>query len=148
MQPTLLGKTIMVCYLVHNKYVFYWPCIYFSQFQYHTLCVVVLGKLFCTPNREYLAPQIRSMNNRFHIEAKLPWSYDYPLANHIATNKSSANREVPLFSRLCPSFGCLRKIFPPRGLKYSLLWCVDVYSVKRNCVLFVTKLLLSILHAS
>ena len=27
-------------------------------------------------NRECLAPQIRSMNNRFHSEAKLPWSYD------------------------------------------------------------------------
>ncbi len=25
-------------------------------------------------NREYLAPQIHSMNNRFHSEAKLPWS--------------------------------------------------------------------------
>ncbi len=25
-------------------------------------------------NREYLAPHIRSMNNRFHSEAKLPWS--------------------------------------------------------------------------
>ena len=71
-------------------------------------------------NREYLAPQICSMNNRFYSEAKLPWSYDYPLANHIATNKSSANREMPLFSRLYPSFGSLRKIFPPRGLKYSL----------------------------
>ncbi len=52
-------------------------------------------------NREYLAPQIRSMNNRFHSEAKLPWSYDYPLANHIATNKSSTNREMPLFPRPC-----------------------------------------------
>ncbi len=61
------------------------------------------------------------MNNRFHSEAKLPWSYDYPLANHIATNKSSANREMSLFSRLYPSFGYLWKIFPPRGLKYSLL---------------------------
>ncbi len=61
------------------------------------------------------------MNNRFHSEAKLPWSYDYPLANHIATNKSSANRERPLFTRLYPSFMYLRKIFPPRGLKYSLL---------------------------
>ena len=50
-------------------------------------------------NREYLAPQIRSMNNRFHSEAELPWSYDYPLANHIATYKSSAHRDVPLFSR-------------------------------------------------
>ncbi len=29
---------------------------------------------------------------------------------------------MPLFSRLYPSFGYLRKIFPPRGLKYSLLW--------------------------
>ena len=70
--------------------------------------------------REYLARQIRSMNNRFHSEAKLLWSYDYPLANHIATNKSSANREMSLFSRLHPSFGYLWKIFPPRGLKYSL----------------------------
>ncbi len=65
----------------------------------------------------YLAPQIRSMNNRFHSEAKLPWSNDYPLANHISTNKSSANLEMPLFSRLYPSFGYLRKIFPPRGFK-------------------------------
>ncbi len=70
---------------------------------------------------EYLAPQICSVNNRFHSEAKLPWSYDYSLANHIATNKSSANREMPLFSHLYPSFGYLWKIFPPRGLKYSLL---------------------------
>ncbi len=62
------------------------------------------------------------MNNRFHLEAKLPWSYDYPLVNHIATNKSSAiYREMPLFSRLYPSFGYIRKFFPPRGLKYSLL---------------------------
>ena len=61
------------------------------------------------------------MNNRFNSEAKLPWSYDSTLANHIATNKSSANREMPLFSRLYPSFGYLRKIVPPRGLKYSLL---------------------------
>ncbi len=38
-------------------------------------------------NREYLGPQIRNMNNWFHSEAKLPWSYDYPLANHIATNR-------------------------------------------------------------
>ncbi len=72
-------------------------------------------------NREYLAPQIRSMNNRFNSEAKLPWSYDYPSANYIATNKSSANREMPLFSRLYPSFGYLRKIVQPRCLKYSLL---------------------------
>ena len=28
-------------------------------------------------NREYMAPQIRSMNNWFHLEAK-SWSYDYP----------------------------------------------------------------------
>ncbi len=53
--------------------------------------------VYMTDKREYLAPQIRSMNNCFHSEAKLPWSYDYPLANHIATNKSSANREMPLF---------------------------------------------------
>ncbi len=56
-------------------------------------------------NREYLAPQIRSMNNWFHSEAKLPWSYDYHLANHIVTNKTSTNREMPLFSYLYPSFG-------------------------------------------
>ncbi len=67
-------------------------------------------------NREYLVSQIRSMNNRFHSEAKLPCSYDYPLANHIATNKSPANRELLLFSRLCPSFGYLRKL-PAKGFK-------------------------------
>ncbi len=34
------------------------------------------------------------MNNRFHSEVKLPWSYDYSLANHIetgATNIRSIN---------------------------------------------------------
>ncbi len=86
---------------------------------------MILMNIQCCPqfdlpgNRVYLAPQIRSMNNRFHSEAKLPWSHDYPLANHIATNKSSTNREMPLFLRLYPSFGYLRKIFTPRGLKYS-----------------------------
>ncbi len=79
--------------------------------------------------RQYLAPQIRSMNNRFHSEAKLPRSYDYPLANHIATNKSSANHEVPLLSRLYPSFGYFWKIFPPRGLKYSLLSTAVLLSI-------------------
>ncbi len=58
--------------------------------------------------------------NRFHSEAELVWSYICPLANHITTNKTSANREMQLFSRLYPSFGYLRKIFPPRGSKYSL----------------------------
>ena len=77
-----------------------------------------------------MAPQICSMNNRFHSEAKLPWSYDHPLANHIATNKSSTNREMPLFSRFYPSFGYLRKIFPPMGLKYSLY---IVYSSCNTC---------------
>ncbi len=61
-------------------------------------------------------PKIHSMNNRFHSEAKIPWSYDYPLGNHIATYKSSTDREVPLFSRLYPFFRYLRKIFPPKGL--------------------------------
>ncbi len=68
-------------------------------------------------NREYLVPKIPNMNNRFHSEAKLPWSYDHPLANHIATNKSSANREMPQFLRRYPSFGYLRKIFPAKGFK-------------------------------
>ncbi len=71
--------------------------------------------------REYLAPQICSMNNRFHLEAKLPWSYNYPLANHIVTNKSSANREMPQFSRLYySSFGYLRKI-SGQGFKILLI---------------------------
>ncbi len=74
-------------------------------------------------NREYLVPQIRSMNDWFQSEVKLPWSYDYPLANRIATNKSSANREMPLY----PSFGYLQKIFPPRGLKYPLLEAIRVH---------------------
>ncbi len=84
-------------------------------------------------NREYLAPQIRSMNNQFHLEAKLPWSYDYSLANDFATNKSSANREIPLFSHLYPSFGCLWKIFTPKGLKYSLVFIKDPKIFVVNC---------------
>ncbi len=83
-------------------------------------------------NKEYLAPQIRSMNNQFHSEAKLPWSYDYPLASRIATNKSSANREMPLFSRLYHSFGYLRKIFPPRGLKCSLFLQIKLIPRKQR----------------
>ena len=67
-------------------------------------------------NREYLAPQITSMNNRFHSEAKLPRSYDYPLANHIATNKSSANHEMPLFSRLYLFRASLENV-PTKGFK-------------------------------
>ncbi len=78
-------------------------------------------------SREYLVPQICSTNNRFHSEAKLPWSCDYPLANHIVTNKSSANHEMPLFLRLNLSFGYLRKIFLPSGLKYSLFPTYNVY---------------------
>ncbi len=76
-----------------------------------------------------MAPQIPSLTNRFHSEAKLPWSYDYPIANPIATNNSSANREIPLFSRLYPSSAYLPKIFPPRGLKYSL-FLVDLESMR------------------
>ncbi len=68
-------------------------------------------------NREYLAPQIRSMNNRFHSEAKLPWSWDYPLANHIATYKSSTNCEVPLYSRPLPFFRVSSKKFPAKAFK-------------------------------
>ncbi len=79
----------------------------------HNLVVVWPNDLN-TANREYLGPQI---NNRFHSEAKQPWPYDYPLANHIATNKSSANRDMTLFLRLYPSFGYLRKSFPPGGIK-------------------------------
>ncbi len=43
-------------------------------------------------NREYLAPQIRSMNTRLHSEAKLPWSYDYLLL--IATLGRTVGRAV------------------------------------------------------
>ena len=70
--------------------------------------------MYLLVNREYLAPHIRSMNNRFHSETKLPWSYDYSLANDIATNKSSANREMSLFSPLYPFLGYLRKNFPAK----------------------------------
>ena len=88
-------------------------------------CDEILSEWYCLMhkylNREYLAPQIRSMNNRLYSQAKLHWSYGYLLANHIATNKSSAAREIPLFPRLYPSFGYRWKIFPPMGLKYSVL---------------------------
>ncbi len=83
-------------------------------------CECLFSKILDWFNREYLALQTCNINNRFHLEANLPWSYDYPLANHIPMYKSSAKREVPLSSRHYPSFGYLRKIFLPRGLKYSL----------------------------
>ncbi len=96
------------------------PCFHWSHLE--LLAIEWQKKVQCIVlnNREYLPAQIGSMNNRFHSEAKLPWSYDYSLANHIATNKNSTNREMPLFSRFYPSFRYLRKIFPPRVLKYSL----------------------------
>ncbi len=59
------------------------------------------------------------MNNRFHSGAKLSWSYDYLLANHNATNKRSANREMPLVSRL-PFFRVKKKAseyLPAKGFK-------------------------------
>ncbi len=108
-----------------------------------TCVIFVCNYVFQVHNREYLAPQIRSMNNRFHSEAKLPWSYEYPLANHFAANKNSANREKPLFLRLCPSFGYLWKIFPPRGLKYSLFSFLKMWlggsmcSRRQDCSCFV-----------
>ncbi len=55
--------------------------------------------------------------HRFHSKAKLPWSYDYPLANHIAINKSSANHEMPLFSRLYRSLWYLSENFAAKGFK-------------------------------
>ena len=91
-------------------------------------------------NREYLAPQIRSMNNQFHSEAKLSWSYDYPLANHIARNKSSANREMSLFSRLYLSFGYLWKVFPPRGFKCTPYYTKVLEVVFSNDIVLVQKL--------
>ena len=69
---------------------------------------MAIGSISCIWRHKFV---VCTFNNRFHSEAKLPWSYDHPLANHIATNKSSANREMPLFCRLCPCFGCPRKIF-------------------------------------
>ncbi len=100
---------------------------------------MTISRVSLVINKEYLALQIRSMDNRFHSEAKLPWLYDYPLANHIATYKSSTNREMSLFSRIYPSFGYLRKIFQPIGLRYSLfkhsLWPLEMKSTfsKRYC---------------
>ncbi len=74
----------------------------------------LLGSIWCHKFAVWIIGFIRK-------PIKLPWSDNYPLANHIARCKGSANREVSLFSHLNPSFGYLRKIFPPRGLKYSLL---------------------------
>ncbi len=70
-------------------------------------------------------PQIRSMNYRFHSEAKLPWSYDYPLANHIVINNSAANREVPVFVAL-PFFRVSLENFPEKGFKILPItaWCL------------------------
>ncbi len=72
-------------------------------------------------NREYWRHKFAIWIIGFTRKQTIPWSHDYPLANPIATNKGSTNHEMPLFSRLYPSFGYLRKIFPPRVLKYSLL---------------------------
>ena len=101
-------------------------------------------------NREYLAPKLRSMNNLFHSDAKLPSSYDYPLTNDIATNQSSTNHEMPLFSRLYSSLGYLRKIFLPRSLKYSLLMCtinsINLFGDKKGisiCCVFLRILVAS-----
>ncbi len=77
-----------------------------SRFNFTTNITILLHRnpVCRRHKKEYLAPQIRSMNNWFHSEPKLPRSYDYPLANHIATNKSSDNPEMPLVSRLLSFF--------------------------------------------
>ncbi len=91
-------------------------CYHFSNHaRFLIVDLIIFETLAPWLNREYLAPQIRSMNNRFHLEAKLPWSYDYPLANHIAKYKSSDNPEVSLFSRLYPSFEYHSENFPTKG---------------------------------
>ncbi len=56
------------------------------------------------------------MNSQYHSEAKLPWSYDYPLANHIAKNNSYANREMPLSLPL-PFFRVSSENLPVKGFK-------------------------------
>ncbi len=91
---------------------------------------VKISKLY-SYNRGYLAPQICCMNNRFHSEAKLSWSYDCPLANHIVTNKSSANREIPVLAPLHFFQDNLRKIIPPFKIlpilfQPSLFWIFPV----------------------
>ncbi len=86
-----------------------------SVSRYKVLYISVTRILWC--NREYLAPQIRSMNNRFHSEAKLPWLYDYPVASHTATYKSTANREVSLGFAPLPFFRVSSENFPAKGFK-------------------------------
>ncbi len=71
-------------------------------------CPYSVNKLTTYTLTTYLVPQIRSTNNRFHLEAKLPWSYGYHLANHIAIYKSSANCE-PLFHALALLSGIFEK---------------------------------------
>ncbi len=58
------------------------------------------------------------------VSKGLPWcqmTNSAPCGSLQKLITSPSNRERPCFSRFYSSFGYLRKIFPPRGLKYSLL---------------------------
>ncbi len=70
-----------------------------------------------------MCAEMKEYGNRFHMEAKLPWSYDYRLGNHIVTNKSSANREMSLVSCLYPSFWASSENFPAKGFKILPITC-------------------------
>ncbi len=73
-------------------------------------------------NRKYFAPQNRNMNirPRFNSEVKVPFCVMTFSANHSGCMNVSANQaSAPLF-RLFTSFGYLRDIFQPSGLKYFL----------------------------
>ncbi len=58
-------------------------------------------------NREYLVAQVHNTNSLIR-KPNYTWSYDYPLANHIA---SYENYAVSPFSHLFASFAYLRKSF-------------------------------------
>ncbi len=87
----------MLPYISWHILLYYLPIIFNRPWSYQPSVSTATKVFEKTVNREYLAPQIRSMNNWFHSEAKLPWSYDYTLANHTATNKAPPTVRFPCF---------------------------------------------------
>lgn len=63
-------------------------------------------------NREYLVTQIVNRNSGFHSEAKLPWSYAYPLANIILSYKFQPITSCHVFCALLLLSGIFRAFSP------------------------------------
>ncbi len=97
-----------------HKILYFWVLVHIDMPLIQTLrSMGILGSTWRHTFSVWIGGFIRKPN--------YPWPDDYPLANHTASYESSANHEMSPFPGLLLLSGIFGS-FPPRGLKYSLLW--------------------------